>query len=106
VILVLCVTINFTPSTFVSAGKKGSLYIVGGSKGCGPALLYKSNGKDGKKGETIIMNPCHDDDYGHDSHHTTSFIPYPMFTGYGGGHYGGGGGYGGGGYGGGYGDGY
>ncbi|KAI2797072.1 hypothetical protein BLOT_015529 [Blomia tropicalis] len=81
------------------AGDKGDLYILGGSKKCGPGLLYKSKGKKGKKGELVIMNSCHEEDEV-TVHNDYSMMYMPMYHGYGHGHgygYGGGGGGGGGG---------
>lgn len=80
----------------IEAGDKkgGDLFIIGGKSGCGPALLYKSNGKKGGKkggGEMIIINNCE----GH-SEPSYSYVPYPMYHGGGGGggySHGGGGGY-------------
>lgn len=63
-------------SHLLEAKSKGDLYILG-SSGCG--IVYKSKGKEGKKGETIIMNSCHggsDDDH-HDSY--PHFMPYPYY---------------------------
>ncbi|KAF7492570.1 hypothetical protein SSS_00819 [Sarcoptes scabiei] len=49
-----------------AGGKKGDLYILGGGGGCGPSLLYKTNGKNGKKGEMVIMNNCDSGSYKND----------------------------------------
>lgn len=72
----------------VYAGDKGEdTIILGGEHGCGPKLLLKTGGK--KKGDILVMNDCKK------KHKQTHFIPYPVYTSYGGGHGGGYGGHGG-----------
>lgn len=78
VVIMLCSVFLETVS---AGGKGGQTIILGGAGGCG-GLLYRTKGKDGKKGEMIIMQPCdkHDDD--HDvTYDSQGFIPYPMFMG-------------------------
>jgi len=60
------------------AKDKGSLYILGGSKGCGPGILYKTGDKKGKKGELVIMNSCGHGGDGGVHYDSPSFIPWPF----------------------------
>jgi len=67
----------------VEAKKKGDMIILGGEHGCGPQLLLKT---DKKKGDILVMNPCHKKKY------EPHYIPVPVYhqqeSHYGGGSYG------------------
>lgn len=85
-LMLALITLFFGAQSTVEA-KKGSIYVLG--TGCN-ALVYKTHGKKGNKGETVVMGGgCgsgdnferRKDDY-EDKHHQITypvFIPYPTY---------------------------
>lgn len=70
----LCALVCAIIINVVDADKKGSLYILGGGGGGGCGLIYKTKGKDGKKGELVIMNSCEHKDE-HEVTYSHSYMP-------------------------------
>ena len=71
---VICVSFAVLACVLLQNGaeakKKGDMIIVGGEHGCGPQLLLKT---DKKKGDILVMNPCHKKKY------EPHYIPVPVY---------------------------